>query len=209
LRGRRGERLAQRFAEVMVRSTADFVSDGTLAQFVASSDGDMRRVFTAEVSRLLHQMSFEYAQDQWPRWIHKYVSDRVISQPLSFDELEAGLLLGWVLTSGDHFPNATAMLVSTEARFERFFGVLEDFNERELIGRFPNSVTELLNYVLERSDRETFFSCEAVGAVLHELISLVSGEEKTILLHICDSAARLGCEEAPEWRQAIETRWSE
>lgn len=208
LDGKLGKSLAGRFAQLVVLTSSDIHRDGTLAAFVAKSDEEMRTEFARSVSwLLLHRTTSEYAENQWSHWIEHYLRDRLASLPLALSSAESGQMLGWIIAAGSHFPSAVEMYLGAEPAFAEFYGIFNEIRVRNIAQKYPEELARLLLFVLERSDRTHFFVCSDVGELLTALIPRVSASERTTLTAICEVAARLGCDDAMEWKTTVENQW--
>jgi hypothetical protein len=207
-RGRLGAKFAKRFAEVMVRSNSDYVSDGTLADFVAMSDEDMRGVFARQVGWwLLHQTTESYSESQWSRWIENYLITRIAAVPLPLSPSEAASMISWVVASGKYFPRAVSLYTESDPQFAQTFDVWRDISKFHLADTYPSDLAHLLNFILARTERSSFYSCDDIGKLLAKLMEHLTSDARPVLLSICESAARLSCGHASAWRSAVDTRW--
>jgi SIR2-like domain/Domain of unknown function (DUF4020) len=205
-----GKVLAGRFAQLVVHTSSNIHSDGTLATFIATADEEMRTHFAAQVSwLLLHQSTPEYAESQWPRWIEHYLAERLESRPLPLVPPEAGQMLGWVVTARSHFPDAVASYVRANARFSEFYGLFNEIKKRNLARQYPDQLALLLRYILERSDPAQFFVCSDLAEILHQLIPAVEALQRDTLLAVCEAAAKLHCPEASTWKIDVEGQWAD
>jgi hypothetical protein len=206
LRGPVGIAFAECFAEVMVRSNADYISDGTLADFVASSDEEMRVAFAQRVGWwLVHRMTIDYSEEQWSRWISTYLTARLASQPRRLSPEEAAAMLDWIVASGSHFPEAVSLYVQSDARFAETYGFTNDLERHNVVEAHPADVAKLADFVVGNA-REMYW-CDQLGGLLTQLLERLTADSRPVLLRICESAARLSCGEAPRWRVMIEQRW--
>lgn len=210
LRGKVGDQFARKFAEVVVRSSADFLTDNTMAGVVAHFDDELRQAFAHMVEWLLQYNSApSFAADQWPRWINQYFAERLASMPLPFSRAEAAAMFGWVVSSGEHFPAAVAKYIQTDPYFAESYGVWSELKNRNLAQLYAKPLIDLIAFVLERSNRDGFFSCTEVSELLEQLLPELESEWVEKLLAICEFAAQLHCSEAPSWVERVLQRASE
>jgi hypothetical protein len=184
------------------------VSDGTLADFVAMSDEDMRVAFAQRVGWwLLHRMTPSYSEGQWSRWIANYLATRIEAVPLPLSSGEAASMLSWVVSSGEYFPRAVSLYTKSDARFVETVDVWRDLRQSHVVDTYPSDLADLLNFVLTRTERSSFYSCDDIGELLAKLTDSLPADARPTLLGICESAARLSCTQATAWRSAIVTQW--
>ena len=202
-----GENFAARFAEVMVRSASDYLSDGTLLDVIAAFDEAMRLKFTETVGYWLeHRSTSTFAEDQWPRWIDRYITDRIHAVPLALAGHEAGAMFPWVITAGKNFPSAVDKYVRTDPTFAESYGTWTELKGRGVAKIYPDSAIDLIDFVLVHSDPNTFYSCEDLGGLIDQLIEGLKAEGVEKLLTICELAAQVHCADAGLWRERVRQR---
>lgn len=206
-RGKLGESLASRFAEIMVRSSGDYVSDGTLDRFVSDTDEEVRVLFVKAVRWQLGQMHPDYSSTQWPRWISNFLDKRIQGRPRPLSQEEAAEMLGWVLTSGDHFRDAVLLYIQTHPKFIYVYDAWRRFEHGDFVERWPTELAQLVKFILENTELSSFQACDAIGALIGRLLEQGTSVPKQDLIDICESAAGLGCGDAGEWRQMIVKTW--
>lgn len=206
-RGKEGKSLANRFAEIMIRSSGDYVSDGTLARFVSDTDEEVRVQFVKAVGWQLRQMHPDYSSTQWPRWISNFLEKRIQGTPRPLSQEEAAEMLGWVLVSGDHFPDAVSLYVQTHPRFIYTYDAWHLFENGDFIERWPTELAQLVRFILKNTERSSFRACDAIGILIRRFLAQGSLIPKQDLIDICESAAGLGCSGVGEWKLRIERIW--
>jgi hypothetical protein len=184
--------LARWFSVQVVGTTLDLYGHGTIRAFVNATDPDNLIAFARDVGWLLHAAPPTYAEDQWARWIERYVRDRLASRPLPFAPHEAGEMLRWITVAGGLFPTAVDLYLQTDATIIEVHAFTADIKRRHLVEQFPAPLTVLLEFALGRATPGSFFDCVGIEEVLHELIPVAGPGLRRNLLAVCDAGARRG-----------------
>jgi hypothetical protein len=143
-----GKQLAERFGEVVVRSSADNRGDGTIGDFIARADIPMRKAFADSVGWWLHQMTPASSEQAWCAWILGYLEDRIAARPLALDPEESGAMLRWVTAAGDHFPQAVDLYLQAPIALDHITLFFKDIEDRAIAEHYPRPLARLLNSVL-------------------------------------------------------------
>ena len=206
LRGPIGKQLAERFGELMVRSTSDNFGDGTLGEFVAKADDQIRADFAASVGWWMHNMTPSYAEGVWERWINPYVTERLTGKPRKLlTAPEAGEMLRWITAAGRYFPEAVDFYLGTPAEFPHVTLFFRDIEDAGYLTTHTEALAQLLAFVLSRTAE--LYTCNSVGVLIGRLLDDLDATHRETLLQVCQHALRLGCGDAVSWRATLESKW--
>jgi hypothetical protein len=206
LREEVGKQLAERFGEVMVRSSADNRGDGTIGDFIARADIAMRVAFAESVGWWLHRMPDAFAEQSWSTWILEYLEDRVKGRPLPLEPEEAGAMLRWVTAAGDRFPQAVELYVRTTIAVDHVTFAFKDIEDGEIDEHHPRPLARLLNAVLAGTTT-AWISCTDVDRLVARFLERLESGDRDTILGICTQALRLGCDAATGWSVAVHAKW--
>ncbi|WP_166429206.1 DUF4020 domain-containing protein [Mycolicibacterium obuense] len=160
-----------------------------LKDFVTDSSVSDRVDWAQAIRHQLSSLDADSVEQQWGRWMHTYLSDRVSSVPRRLDPQEASAMASWPLFLTESIVSGIDLMLGTEnAGLQLHNLFLHDLGE-EQIAQAPEKVAQLLLHMLRKTDGQ-FYRADSVERAHAQLNS--AGVNADILRQIEEEATRLG-----------------
>lgn len=176
---------------------------GWLGKFLNTAAVEERVLWAWSIQAMLKEMKEPAVPIAWDSWIRDYWQDRLDGIPVALDPKETGPMVHWLLQlravfaeAVDKFCEGPAPEMNNTSRHLYY-----ELSESDLPAKSPAATTKLLAFLLENSVA-SYWEFEELDKIMRKIP--VSSANKSELIAICNSLAKLGHPGASALRESIE-----
>lgn len=178
--------------------------DGWVTEFLAAVDNETTIAWARAVEVAIRPStdvasSGQSSVDQWERWLLEYWKLRDNGVPKALSSGEAAAMMRWLLTAGNHFPEAASIAVKWPGGFADSDMLLYTLATHLVVDEHPAVLAKLLLKLLHATE-PPFWDSRYLETVVRRLFGHADDAD---LRAICGEALRLGCQSTANWLDGV------
>ena len=176
-------------AMVALQSDIHPLDSGWLSIFTSKVEPEIRVQWIKEISWQLGNLSQEFAETAWARWMHEYWEQRLQSKPAFLTREELSAIAEWPVFLDRSFVEASQLATKKAAGLGEHSNLLTCLLDSDLINKYPDESARWVSHLLKNTNTP-FHQCHVLSKLVQ---ALQSTSNDKLIDSIKEEGIRLGC----------------